>query len=648
MKHLLLILCIPILTFTGCDDFLDVVPENDMTTLNTIFETRDEANVWLRSCYCFLQNSIPSFQKGEAFLGADELVAGDYLRNSTEEWPGLKISSGLQNSLNPYGDIWSKKVESVPTGRSDFYTAINLCNVFIEKIDQIYNMEDNEKREWKAEVKALKAYFYFELVRHYGPIILVPQNIDPNVDIHDMQIPRSHVDTCFKAIVELCNEAAKDLPTFNQKESSRRAYFNKEATLALKARALLYQASPLFNGNSDYANFKNKNGELLFSTSVDKEKWRRAAEAADSAILVCLQGGKHLEDEQVAATELQTHMLNIEYSTRTFGFTSNEALLMIKKDMSGVNEFYPYTLPDITTDPYHELAGTCVSPSMKMVEMFYTDNGLPIDQDPSWGGGNPYGETEVVDPYYTDVIILNEPIPTLHTRREPRFYADIAADRCYWRLGNTINNLYEVKAYQGETFGLQEKRINSVVPQNLSGYWLKKWTSSQADLYNYANSVSALGENPFPLFRMAELYLIAAEAWNEYLSSPNEQVYDNLNKIRERAGIPTVQESWSMARDKNKINTQSGMRDIIQQEWNIEFAFEGVRYWNLRRWKLAHLELNEKLYGWNVLGDSYEDFYGSAPVIVNSDNKFVSPRDYFYPIRSEETQISGCVQNLGW
>lgn len=647
MKNLLLISLIYTLTLSSCDHFLDIVPEEDMTTLNSIFETRDQAAEWLQSCYVFLQIPIPSFMGNEAFIGADEFVVGNYHRNSTSNWPGLGISSGLQNSLNPYGDLWSKKEGSA--GRSDFYTGINLCNIFIEKIDRVYNMEDSEKKEWKAEVKALKAYMYFELVRHYGPIILVPNNIDPNVSIRDMQIPRSHVDTCFAHIIRLCDEAAKDLSPFNMKESSRRAYFCKEAALALKARALLYQASDLFNGNPDYATFVNKNGDPLFSTTKDKEKWRRAAEAADSAIQVCLANGKHLASGQTGATELQSYMLDIEYSTRTFGFSSDEALLMIKKNnMQAGVDFFTYTLPDITTDPNHLLEGTSISPSMKMVEMFYTDNGLPIDQDPAYGGGNIYGATEETDPYYTDVVALQEQIPILHTRREPRFYANIAADRCYWRLGRNITSLYKVEAYRGETFGLKGNRINTILPQNLSGYWMKKWISSNADLYNYEAAEKAMGDNPYPVIRMAELYLIAAEAWNEYLETPDERVYNNVDAIRKRAGIPAVRTSWAMARNKNKVNTQSGMRDIIRQEWNIEFAFEGMRYWNLRRWKTAHLELNEKLYGWNVVGDDYNSFYGNGPVIVSSDNKFVTPRDYFYPIRSEEIQISGCVQNPGW
>lgn len=63
-----------------------------------------------------------------------------------------------------------------------------------------------------------------------------------------------------------------------------------------------------------------------------------------------------------------------------------------------------------------------MTPSMKMVEMFYTENGLPIDQDLKWvGGGNPYALSVETDPKYTDVVVLNEPVLNLHRRREPRF-----------------------------------------------------------------------------------------------------------------------------------------------------------------------------------------------------------------------------------
>ena len=660
MKRLLLILLTSLLLFSACNDWLDVVPEEDITTIDTDFETRAEALNWLETCYAFVMDKV-AFTANEAFIGADELVySTSYLQNRyggsiyDNFFGGIYIATGLQNSLDPYNDIWLKKetdnYSGTLAGRSDYYTAINLCNIFISKIDQVYNMDKREKMEWKAEVKALKAYYYFDLVRHYGPIILVPENIDPNVGINEMKVPRSHVDSCFKAIVTLCDQASDSLPALNQKVADHRTFFSKEAVLALKARALLYQASDLFNGNPDYANFVNKNGEPLFSVSVSEsekaDKWRRAAEAAETAIAFCLDNGKDLVKDRKASTKLQSDMLNIENSVLTFNYVNDEVLWMTKIPFNEGHAFY-YSLPKLASDPYQSLSGTVISPSLKMVEMFYTENGLPIDQDKNYAIGNVYTLGKQSDPKYVDVVATDEEVLYLHTRREPRFYACIAADRCFWRLGSTRNSLRKVMAYQGEDFGLKSKRLTSTVPENLSGYWMKKWSSSKVELSTYETGVAALGTFAYPMIRLAELYLIAAEAWNE--CGELDKAYKNINVIRQRAGIPDVQVSWKNARQPEKVNTKEGMREIIRQEWNIEFAFEGMRYWNLRRWKTAPIELNTKLYGWVVTGNNAKSFYNNGrPVEVKTDMKFVAPRDYFWPIRSEEVTTSGCVQNLGW
>ena len=140
------------------------------------------------------------------------------------------------------------------------------------------------------------------------------------------------------------------------------------------------------------------------------------------------------------------------------------------------------------------------------------------------------------------------------------------------------------------------------------------------------------------------MYLIAAEALNESKQAPDAEVYKYLNEVRRRAGIPDVEEAWKNAKDPERVKTKTGMRNIIRQEWNIEFAFEGYRFWNVRRWKTASVEMNEKSLGWNVVGNNAESFYnnGRGPVV------FVAPRDYFWPIRSEEVQTAGCMQNPGW
>lgn len=320
---------------------------------------------------------------------------------------------------------------------------------------------------------------------------------------------------------------------------------------------------------------------------------------------------------------------------------------MVKTGMR--DELFDYILPKYDDGSNHYLAGACLVPSMKMVEMFYTENGLPIDQDLKWVG-NPYELGMETDLKYTDVVVLNEPMLNLHRRREPRFYASIGADRCCWRLGTGVDQNYLVRVYQGEPWGLQEKRLSATAPQNITGYFLKKGTSSRATLSAHQGYLASLGESPVPVFRLAEIYLMAAEALNEYKQAPDAEVYKYLNVVRKRAGIPDVQEAWRNAKDPTKVTTRSGMRDIIRQEWNIEFAFEGYRFWNVRRWKIANIELNERPMGWNITGADTASFYNNerGPVVVSSGNKFIAPRDYFWPIRSEEVQTAGCVQNPGW
>ncbi len=183
----------------------------------------------------------------------------------------------------------------------------------------------------------------------------------------------------------------------------------------------------------------------------------------------------------------------------------------------------------------------------------------------------------------------------------------------------------------------------------MSGYWIKKYLRSNITFYYYTSRDNT--EKGGIIFRLPDLYLASSEAWNEYLDAPDNRVYDPLNKIRERAGILNVQEAWkNYARNPDKVNTKLGMREIIQQEWNIEFAFEGRRFWNLRRWMTAPEELNTPQYGWNVLGSTAETFYHNydGPIVVWSKRKFNVPRDYFFPIQSEEVLMSECKQNLGW
>lgn len=630
---------------TSCNDYLDVVPKGDVETIETNFEQRNDVDKWLKTCYYMYVNKVSSHTEQPGYYGADEWVSGQYAcDNVASSIPSIYIGDGLQMAQNPYGNIWTK---------DGAYCLIRYCNLFLDNVNHCSNMTDEEKTLWSAEIKALKAATYFELFRRYGPFILVPQNIDAAADNTIMQQPRASVDDCVNAIVELCDEAIPDLPTMNGAEQSRQAYFKKESTAAIKAYALLFAASPLFNGNNQLKKFVNKNGERLFP-DYDKEKWHKAAVAADEAIDYAVAGGKHLYNSVTdKGTDMLNTIFNIQNSVLDQSYNNPEILLEFEYNY-GLNDIYntvAYT-KRTETNLYDWNSHGCMAPSMKMVEMFYTEHGLPLDEDKQWGSDK-YQLSKEVDNQYQNVVPLNTDVIGLHRRREPRFYANIAADGTFWyRPTSSYSGTYKatlVDCKQGGSFGTEDNKINATLPQSLSGYWCKKYIDSTQPFRSYLQNNSRAFKQIF--LRLPELYLMSAEAWNEYLDKPNEHVYDMLDVVRERAGIPKVRDSWTnYARNPEKVNTQSGMRSIIHQEWNIEFAFEGRRFYNLRRWMEAPQELNQPQYGWNILGSDNRRFYNNfeGPIVVWSKRKFTAPRDYFFPIRSEEILISGCKQNPGW
>ena len=638
-KYLLSLLC-GILLLPGCN-YLDMVPEKDIEKIESLFEQRTKVENWWKGLYSELNMIFANFRVNVAYLGADEFVTCQALySDAIYNLDGLKVADGLQMSQNPYGSIWYR-----------MYVIIRNCNIFLENVDRTYDMTEEDRNWWKADVKALKAYVYFELVRHYGPICLVPQNMPVNLPVKDYQLPRQHVDTCFKEIVNLLDEAMEYLPKHGQRVSNYGYTFSLEGAYALKAKVLLYAASPLFNGNAFYSDFKNKNGELLFNSTYDRNKWLLAAEAADKAAQMCEDGGRSLSG---GSTGKKTDLLNVmsDVERSMFSRFNNEEYLIEWKYPATFHEFI---LPRLIGDDvnFENQALGCLSPSMKMVEMYYTENGLPIDADISWNYSNRYklGSESSLD--YEGVIPLNTSVVNLHLRREPRFYASIAGDRMYWQRGtNTAETDYNllVKAHKGEEpWGTQYDFIISNSWQNINGYWLKKHLFSWIQTLGYGSSLQ--GNETAAIIRLAEVYLMQAEAWNEYLDAPDSRVYDPIDKVRERAGIKPVREAWgSYSNNPTKVTTKAGMRDIIQQENNIEFAFEGHRYWNLRRWLIAHQAMNEKQYGWNVLGTTDQAFYNyeTGPIVVWSKNKFIAPRDYLDPIDAEEILISGMVQNPGW
>lgn len=638
-KYILLIACLASISLSGCN-YLNMVPEKDIATIESAFEQRTTVEKYWQSLYGDFYSIIGSPLANPAFVGADEYIASQVMYHKDQQLNGLLIAAGQQMSQEPYCPMWGR-----------MYQIIRNCNIFLENIHRTYNLTEEDRNWWVADVKTLKAHIYFTLMRHYGPIIMPDNAVPVDLPIEDYQLPRQPVDVCFKHIISLLDEAAPDIPMHQDRLTAYAFTMSLEGLYALKAKVLLYQASPLFNGNIFYADFVNRDGVHLFNQNYDKEKWHAAALAADKAVEICKLGDRKLNyGDGGKKTLLLNNMANIESSINSV-FNNPEFLLEAKMPIL----FYLYLLPRLEGDDAHfySPAFGCLSPSMKMVEMYYSANGVPIKDDVTWGYPNRHRIGSESGFAYEEVVALNESVVNLHLQREPRFYASIAGDGMYFQRGintSTKNNNLLVRPYKGEKpWGTVEDIITSNTRQNITGYWLKKLLYSNVPTRDYVTFMTKFETTA--IIRLAELYLMQSEAWNEWLDAPNEKVYDPINLVRKRAGIPTVRDSWeNYTAQSGKVNTKEGMREIIRDEYNVELAFEGHRYWNIRRWMIAHEEMNEKQKCWNILGTNATSFYNNneGPNYEIDKYKFIAPRDYFAPIKAEQILISGMRQNPQW
>ncbi len=636
-----------LLNFYSCDNYLDVVPENDITTIESIFEKRNTAMSFFYGCYNRYQNA-GGLGVSPASVATDEFTTGSVLRNSlyskvpTATYP-FDITSGLQNSAVPIGATWD--------GKASPYQAIRNCNIFIANIDKVHGMTEKEIGQYKGSAKAIKALYYFDLVKQYGPICLIPENANIEAPIETMQVPRSHIDTCFKRIVQLFDEAIEDgIHTSAELPAMELGLLTREAVMAYKAKALLWQASPLFNGNPAYSDFVNRDGKKLFNPNVDLKKWEAAGIAADEAVAYCELMGKKLNSgySQESSTFLNT-IRDIQRSTLPIRFESTELLhgmytinggdiaIRIPRFSAG----HDYETPSSRTTQ------GLLCPTYDIVKQFYTKNGLPVeyDNDAHWSA-SPEKEISIeTDFRYKNIVDLNSNILKFHLQRELRFYANVGFDGGIWNLGGEYIKL---EPFMGGANGPESVSIAPGDMVNITGYWCKKFVSPSNFTKGTSEDLKPVA--PYAKLRLAELYLIQAEAWNEF-EGPSDKVYDALNKVRERAGIPTVQNAWeNLSKAPTKHKDQGGLREIIKQERTIELVFEGHRYWDLRRWLDAEKYLGKPSKGWNVTGAQGEPFYNSlrGPMDVWTDNKFSSPRDYLWPLSTANVLKANIVQNPGW
>lgn len=637
MKEILryVLILIPLVVLSSCD-YLDVVPDN-VATLDHAFSNRYTAEKYLATCYWSMPKS-GGWNDNPAIFGAMELI---FNKENTDG--GMMAARGFDSPTVALFNYWSSKGNPI----RGLYAGINNCNVFLSNVDKVNDLETYEKNRMIAEVKTIKAYLHFYLLTYYGPVCPLKENAEINESTEAVRVYREKVDDTFAYILELLNEAisSEALPTQIQNRTTELGRFTQAAACFIKAKALVYWASPLFNGNTDYESFLDQNGEPFFNQTYNRDRWRLAAEACEAAIAACdLCGNRlyQLSDYITSKTMSDdTRMVNMLRHSITERW--NCELIWGNTCRSVNEEIQKQMIPRFEEATVQTTTGKMSVP-LNVVEKFYTRNGVPIDEDMSFDYAHRY-DLRKSDATSKFQVRSGQSSAILNFDREPRFYSTLGFDRGMW-YGNSYNNepVNDAQAlYPKNRYGEYSSVFNPG-DYNVTGYFIKKLVSVNTT-YRDRNTVT-YESYPFPDMRVADLLLFYSEALNEMKDAPDDQVYQYIDMVRARAGLPGVVESWSThSIYPDKPTTKAGMREIIQRERAVELACEGAYFWDSRRWKTAIKEQNGAVKGWDITKTNATEYY-TVTTVYNQTFTF---KNYFAPIpESDLINNPRLVQNPGW
>ncbi|MDQ0641104.1 hypothetical protein QF042_004669 [Pedobacter sp. W3I1] len=563
---------------------------------NTVFT--DSLNSWnyVNSRYSNLTYSWEPTRWGRGGVDAasDEVQAANAPTEQHAYWAG-----GAVNPSNVSSEIWTTTWQQV-----------RAVNIFLKNQSRI-PMTENTKKLLEGQMRFLRAWYYATMLKTYGGFPLIDNTIFSDSDVIDLS--RNTYAECLNYIISECDAAANLLPLDFVIASGNLGNYGrvtKGAALALKARLLLYAASPLINASRG-----DDPAHLVSFGNADPNRWKAAADAAQAVINL----GQYTLFRRVTPFFYNQFLNGLTATT-----PNSEAIFSYLPATSTPNNMIRETLANpATRGTRYQTGGPSCFPLQELVDAFGMANGKAID-DPTSGypgiGNNMYLNR---DPRFYATITYNGGL---------RFLSGKATDQPVWTYTGDIpaSSTNDAAIAGARTDGIYTSTGTS------TGYFAYKMLAN-----NVANGGVELNR-PRILIRYAEILLNAAEANNEF-AGPSPQIYTWLKEIRDRAGIaPGANGMYGM----NSNMTQSEMRLFLQRERQVELALEEHRFWDVRRWKTAPQVLNQDLHGMEITRAANGSY--SYRTIVVRKNVF---RDnmYFFPIpQAELTKSAALKQNPGY
>ena len=594
------------------------------------------------------------------FCFADDMYFGDR-DDRYKAWKNGEYNEG--GLAGESAEIWNK-----------CYKGIRQASIYLNNIDMNTEYTAEEIADNKAQAHFLKAYFYWIMLRLFGPVPIVPdQGIDYMEDYDAVAQPRNTYDECVAYITNELVLAAQALPLDRAIQEIARP--TRGAALALRAKVLLYAASPLMNGQTpaDIASeLVDDQGNRLLPEAYDESKWAKAAAAAkdvielnrytlfvsyatdkgDIAFPATIAPPYHPEFSEQAWPNGWKDIDPFESYRAIFNGTvsafENKELIFTRGQNTGdqsINNMVIHQLPRVAKGwNTHGL-------TQKQCDAYYMNDGTDCpgkDKEINRGDGS-----ERMSGYVTKEDVeagrykpLSEGVSLQYANREPRFYASVAYNGDVWNLLNSNKNAGEpqniqVFYYRGDGNGY----TNSMFWLR-TGIGVKKFVHPD-DMGKGDNNEELIKKKVEPAIRYAEVLLTYAEAKNE-VSPLDDSAFEAVNQVRRRVGMPELQKTD--ATKPTYCATQDDLRQRIRNEWRVEFALEGgKRQWDIRRWGIYEEEESKPIEGMNI--DGLENEFFQRTVVNHADyrNRVVDKKTVFLPIpRNEVRKAPKLDQNPGW
>lgn len=460
------------------------------------------------------------------------------------------------------------------------WDGISYCNLVLDEFsnctfpeyteDEHYQQEMFLYKNYRWEARWARAFFYFELVKRYGSVPLKTKHMTAN---EANSLPQVSADSIFQFIDTEC-DTIEDSIIVNYGDLGDKAYYkgqtgraNKLAAMALRARAALYWASPLFNPKGD------------------KSRWLKAAQLSNAVIAEARQEGMGLLPDYSKLFNKDSYKDGIKE-------------IIFSRRVAASNAFEKYNYPIGM-----ENAGGGNCPTQNLVDAYEMTNGKAIDE-----AGSGY---DPQDPY---------------KNRDARLAMTVAVNGEQWP------NAAALETFEG---GANSSSVTYGTP---TGYYLKKYI-------NQGTIIAKTGSNSFAhawvVFRLAEFYLDYAEAALNYTGSGYVApeglpmtAAQAIDVVRTRAKQPNMATGLDFEAFKKKY----------ENERFVELAFEGHRFFDLRRWKEAP-EYLKPIRGMKITRQDDGTMKYEEQTI---DTRTWNDKWYLFPLPQKDVLNCNYKQNDGW